>query len=462
MIHRTAKEPRTARAVKAKIIFVLVLLLGAWVIPVRAGSMPHVERIVLPNNLVLLVSEEHSLPFVVFQMLVDAGSRLDPAGKEGLANLTAKGLLLGTARQNANAMNEALDFMGASLNSSAGQDYAAIELQVLKKDLEKGFGFFIDALMSPIFPEQEIQKEVIKILGAIQSADEQPMGLAEKTFRKTLFPQSPYGHPIEGTRESVSKLTRERDVLQFYRAFYRPNKAILAIVGDITVEEVKAKLISALAKWPANEVEAGAFNATYAKGPQTIKINRQITQANIVLGNVGVRRDNPDYYSLSVMNYILGGGGFGSRLTEEIRVKRGLAYSVVSFFGAEKYQGSFQIVMQTKNPSAREAIDLALKEMELIRKEPVSEGDLRRAKAYLIGSFPLRIDTQSKLANFLAQVEYHGLGLDYPERYPSLINSVSREGVLRVGRAYLHPEQVILVVVGNLKEAGMESPSTGP
>ena len=439
----------------------LVLLLGVWVTPVRAGSMPPVERIVLPNNLVLLVSEEHSLPFVVFQMLVDAGSRLDPAGKEGLANLTAKGLLLGTSRQNANAMNEALDFMGASLNTSAGQDYAVVGLQVLKKDLEKGFGFFIDALTNPVFPEQEIQKEVKKILGAIQSADEQPMALAEKTFRKTLFPQSPYGHPVEGTRESVSKLSRE-DVLQFYRAFYRPNRAILSIVGDITVEEVRTKLIPVLAKWPANQVEAGAFNATHAKGPQTIKISRQITQANIVLGNIGVRRDNPDYYSLSVMNYILGGGGFGSRLTEEIRVKRGLAYSVASFFDAEKYQGSFQIVMQTKNPSAREAIDLALKEMERIQKEPVSEEDLRRAKAYLIGSFPLRIDTQSKLANFLAQVEYYGLGLDYPEKYPSLINSVTREDVLRVGKTYLHPEQVILVVVGNLKEAGMESPSSGP
>jgi zinc protease len=461
MIHRTAKEARTARAVKAQIIFVLVLLLGAWVMPVRAGSMPPVERIVLPNNLVLLVSEEHSLPFVVFQMLVDAGSRLDPLGKEGLANLTAKGLLLGTARQNANAMNEALDFMGASLTSSAGQDYAVVGLQVLKKDLEKGFGFFIDALTGPVFPEQEIQKEMKKIAGAIQSADEQPMALAEKAFRKTLFPQSPYGHPVEGTRESVPKLSLE-DVLQFYRAFYRPNSAILSIVGDITVEEVKAKLISALVKWPANQVEAEAFNATYVKGPQTIKIGRQITQANIVLGNVGVRRYNPDYYSLSVMNYILGGGGFGSRLTEEIRVKRGLAYSVASFFDAEKYQGSFQIVMQTKNPSAREAIDLALKEMELIRKEPVSEEDLRRAKAYLIGSFPLRIDTQSKLANFLAQVEYYGLGLDYPERYPSLINSVTREGVLSVGKAYLHPEQVILVVVGNLKEAGMELPSSSP
>jgi zinc protease len=162
------------------------------------------------------------------------------------------------------------------------------------------------------------------------------------------------------------------------------------------------------------------------------------------------------------MNYILGGGGFGSRLIEEIRVKRGLAYSVASFFDAEKYQGSFQVVMQTKNTSAREAIDLVLSQMELIRKDPVSEEDLRRAKAYLVGSFPLRIDAQSKLANFLAQVEYYGLGLDYPEKYPSLINSVTREDVLRVAKTHLHPEQVLLIVVGNLKEAKMERPSSSP
>jgi zinc protease len=452
---------RIAKAARVLIISVLVFLAGVWITPARAGSMPPVQRVVLPNDLVLLVSEEHSLPFVVFQLLVDAGSRLDPAGKEGLANLTAKGLLLGTSRQNVTAMNEALDFMGASLNSSAGQDYAVVGLQVLKKDMEKGFGFFMDALTAPVFPEQEIQKEIKKIVGAIQSADEQPMALTEKTFRKTLFPQSSYGHPAEGTRESVSKLSAG-DVSQFYRTFYRPNSAILSIVGDITVEEVRTKLIPALAKWPATRVKALPFNASYAKGPQTITINRQITQANIVLGDIGVRRDHPDYYSLSVMNYILGGGGFGSRLIEEIRVKRGLAYSVASFFDAEKYQGSFQVVMQTKNTSAREAIDLALSQMELIRKDPVSEEDLRRAKAYLVGSFPLRIDAQSKLANFLAQVEYYGLGLDYPEKYPSLINSVTREDVLRVAKTHLHPEQVLLIVVGNLKEAKMERPSSSP
>ncbi|HME41491.1 MAG TPA: pitrilysin family protein [Syntrophorhabdales bacterium] len=461
MIYRIANPARRAAASKVRITFILVILVVLWIAPVRAGSMPRVERIVLPNNLVVLVSEEHSLPFVVFQMLMDAGSRLDPAGKEGLANLTAKGLLLGTSTQNANAINEALDFMGASLNTSAGQDYAVVGLQVLKKDLEKGVDLFIDSLTNPVFPEQEIQKEKKKILGAIQAADEQPMSLAEKSFRKTLFPESPYGHPVEGTRESVSGLSKE-DTSRFYQTFYRPNKAILAIVGDITVEEVRAKVIPLFAKWPASQVETGPINATYSKGSQTVKISRQITQANIILGNIGVRRDNPDYYSLSVMNYILGGGGFGSRLTEEIRVKRGLAYSVASFFDAEKYQGSFQIVMQTKNPSARESIALVLKEMERIQKEPVSDENLRRAKAYLTGSFPLRIDTQSKLAGFMAQVEYYGLGLDYPEKYPSLINSVSGQDVLRVAKTYLFPEQVILVIVGNLKEAGMESPSSTP
>jgi zinc protease len=156
------------------------------------------------------------------------------------------------------------------------------------------------------------------------------------------------------------------------------------------------------------------------------------------------------------MNYILGGGGFSSRLVEEIRNKRGFAYSVASFFDPGKYPGAFQIVLQTKNASAREAISLALQQMERIRKEPVSEKELEGAKRYLIGSFPMRLDTQGKLANFLLQIEYFGLGLDYPEKYSSFIRSITREEVLRVARTYLHPENYILVVVANLKEAGMD------
>ena len=345
--------------------------------------------------------------------------------------------------------------MGASLNASAGRDYATLSLKILKKDLDKGLDLFMDVLTKPIFPEEEIRREVEKTLAAIQSEEDRPEAVAEKAFEKALFLTSPYGHPVEGTKESLPKITREA-ILQFYRAYYHPNNAILTVVGDITAEEVKARLLPLLAKWPVGEVPEESFKVIFEKEKQTVKIDRQITQANIILGHAGVSRENPDFYALTVMNYILGGGGFASRLVEEIRNRRGLAYSVASFFDPGKYPGSFQIALQTKNASAREAISLSLQQLERIQKEPVSKKELEGAKKYLIGSFPMRFDTQGKLVNFLTQVEYYGLGMDYPERYPSLIKSITTEEVLRVAKKYLHPKNYILVVVANLKEAGME------
>ena len=418
-------------------------------------AMPAVERMVLPNHLVLLVSEEHSLPFVTLQLLIDAGSRNDPPGKEGLASQVARGLLLGTSKQSVTAINEELDFMGASLNASSGRDYATISLKVLKKDLDKGLNLFMEVLTQSTFPEEEIRRELEKSLAAIQSEEDRPEAIAEKEFQKTLFLKSPYAHPVEGTKESLPKITREA-ILQFYRTYYHPNEAILAVVGDITSGEVGSKLLPRLAKWTMEEVPKVPFISTFAKEQKTVKIDRQISQANIILGHSGVSRENPDFYTLTVMNYILGGGGFTSRLVEQIRSRRGLVYSVGSFFDAGKYPGSFQMILQTKNSSAREAISLSLKEMERIRNELVSENELEGAKRYLIGSFPMRLDTQGKLVNFLIQVEYYGLGLDYPEKYPSLIRSITREEVLRVAKTYLHPENYVLVIVANLKEAGME------
>ncbi len=440
-------------------IMLLSAVLWGWLggvgLPDAPAARPVVQREELPNKLVLLLSEDHSLPFVTIQMLLDAGARRDPAGEEGLAYLTAKGLLLGTTRQPAAALNQALDFMGASLEASASADYAVVSLRVLKKDLDRGFGLFLEALTRPAFPEEELQKEIKKILGGIQAAEENPETLAEKAFRQVLFGSHPYGHPVEGTKESVRKLTRDR-VQKFFREWHRPNNAILAVVGDISPEEVKTRLVPLLTSWEAKDIPPQPFQSTFQPGPQTRRIHREVTQASIIIGGPGVERANPDYYALTVMNYILGGGGFGSRLMEEIRVKRGLAYSVASFFDSRKYQGSFQVILQTKNTSAQEAVKLVFEGLKRIREESVSPEDLQRAQKYLVGSFPMRFDTQGKLAGFLAQVEYYGLGLDYPQKYPKLIQSVTREDVLRVARTYLHPEQAVQVVVGNLKEAGME------
>lgn len=442
-----------AKTLKTKILIFLLVFLCLQANAVSA--MPPVQRTVLPNGLILLVCEEHSLPFVTIQFLINSGSWKDPQGEEGLSYLVARGLLLGTTKRKVTTIHEELDFMGASLSSSSGRDYATLSLQVLKKDLDKGWDLFMEVLTQPTFPEEEIKREVEKTLAAIQAAEDQPDEVAEKAFQKTLFLNSPYGHPVEGTKESLPRITQEA-IVQFYRSNYQPHSAILTIVGDITAEEVKTKLLPSLSKWPRSEIPKILFKTSFAKESKTVKIDRGITQANIIIGHAGVSRDNPDYYALTVMNYILGGGGFSSRLVEEIRNKRGLAYSVGSFFDAGKYPGSFQIALQTKNSSAREAITLSLQGLERIRKELVSEKELEGAKKYLIGSFPMRLNTQGKLTGFLTQVEYHGLGLDYPEKYPSLIRSITREEVLRVAKKYLHPKNIILVVVANLKEADLE------
>ena len=183
-----------------------------------------------------------------------------------------------------------------------------------------------------------------------------------------------------------------------------------------------------------------------------MQIQKDLVQANIVLGHNGVARGNPDYYAIQVMNYILGGGGFSSRAMDSIRNERGLAYSVYSYFAAEKSHGSFQFVMQTKNDMASEAIRIAKEEMRRMREQLVDESELNDAKDYLIGSFPLRFDTNRKVASFLAQVEYYQLGLDYPERYSDYIRKVTRDDVARVAKQYLRPDDLITVIVGNTKK----------
>jgi zinc protease len=442
------------RFMRFSAVFGFSLLILAWMEGTLL-AMPPVQRVTLSNQMVLLASEEHSLPFVTLQLLIDAGSRRDAAGEEGAADLTAKGLLLGTAKRGEKAIHEELDFMGAALNSSSGRDYATLSLRVLKKDLDKGFDLFMEVLTQPSFPPEEVKREVQKTLAAIRAAEDKPDEVAEKVFQENLFLSGPYRHPVEGTKKSLPSMTRDT-LERFYKKYYHPNHSILAVGGDITPEEVRTRLVPRLEKWPKGKISDAPAQNVFARGPKTVKIDRMLTQANVILGHAGVSRSNPDFYAITVMNYILGGGGFSSRLMEEVRNKRGLAYSVYSFFDPGKLPGSFQIGLQTQNVSAGQAISIAREEMKRIQREAVSEKEIEGARKYLIGSFPLRMDTQGKLVNFLLQAEYYGLGLDYPERYSRLIQSITREDVLRVAREYLHPENCILVVVANQKMADIE------
>jgi zinc protease len=189
---------------------------------------------------------------------------------------------------------------------------------------------------------------------------------------------------------------------------------------------------------------------------ETIKLDKNITQANIAIGHIGISRENPDFYAVAVMNYILGGGGFSSRLMDNIRDNKGLAYDVHSVFAAQKEPGAFRVWVQTKNESANEAIAESLKEINRIRTEPVSDQELADAKAYLTGSFPLRMDTYAKIAGMLTSVEIYNLGLDYPQKYPVLIKAVTKDDILRVAKKYLDPGRMVIVVLANHEKAKLK------
>ena len=424
-----------AKSFVACLSFLLVSLAGHCPL-LHAAMVP--KRAVLDNGIVLLTSEQRALPMVSIELLIDAGSRQDGANQEGLANLTAKLLTDGTRRHTAVQINDTLDFLGASLSTGCSDDLATISLTVLKKDLAAGLDLLAEILTTASFPAEEIERQKQSVIASIQAREEDPGDVAQRRFFALLYPKSRYGQPVEGSEKTVRSLT-QKALRDFYERNYRPNRTIMAVVGDISHEEIARSLTQALRNWKKGAPMRSPVPPAEIGAPQLARVNKDLTQANIIMGHAGVGRENPDYYAIQVMNYILGGGDFSSRAMESIRNQRGLAYSVGSYFSAEKGWGTFEFVMQTKNETALEAVRLAEAEIRRVREEPVSQDELKDAKDFLTGSFPLRFDTNRKVANFLAQVEYYQLGLDYPERYNGLIEKVTREDVQRVAQKYLFP-----------------------
>jgi len=432
-----------------KIIFFTLIFHFAFLILHSSSHALRVERRVLENGLTLLVVERHNLPIVMVTIGVKAGSLIEPQEKAGLANLTAGLLTAGTKKRTAAEISEEIEFVGGTLSASGGVDYIKVTLSILKKDVSLGFDLLSDIILNPVFPEEELNKKINRIKGSLKARKEDPHFIASEAFRKEVFGLHPYGRLVEGTEESLKRIKRD-DILKFHSAYYVPNNSIMAVVGDITPEEVEDLLKRYFSRWQPKELKFPPVPTLEpSKKRKIIVIDRDLTQANILIGHIGIKRGNPDYYAVSVMNYILGGGGFSSRLMHNLREEKGLVYDIYSFFAARKEGGSFRVGLQTKNESANTALEEVLKEIKRIRTTPVSDAELSEAKAFLIGSFPMKIETSRRIADFLVAVEYYELGIDYIDKYPDYINSVTKDDVLRVARKYLDPENFILVVVAD-------------
>jgi zinc protease len=414
-----------------------------------------IKRTTLSNGLIVLHVERNTLPTVMITLLVKASPLDEPPDKAGLANLTAELLTEGTTSRTAKDISAEIEFIGASLGASVDNDFSTITLSVLKKDIGKGFALFSDVLLHPVFPEEEIKRNKDQIKGSLKQSEEEPSFLAAKAFKKAVFGDLPYGRLVSGTPETIDHISRE-EIQKFHSLYFRPNNSILAVVGDITEGELNALVARFMEEWKSAEVPARTLALETERERKTILIDRDLTQANILLGHSGIRRDHPDYYAVSVMNYILGGGGFSSRLVQTVRDELGLAYDIHSFFGAHKHGGLFEVNAQTKNQSANTVIGEILKQMEKMRSVPVPDQELEDAKSFLTGSFPRRLDTNRKVADFLAAVEFYGLGKDYVEKYPEYIKAITRDDILRVARKYLDAERYVLVVVAKQSEAKVD------
>jgi len=423
----------------------MCLLVAALALPAAAAPLAHRE--VLPNGVVLLVAERPAIPIVVVRLYVRAGSVYDPRDAGGLANLTADLLTRGTARRTGPELDRAIEFVGGSLEGEAGRDGATVSLSVLKKDLKMGLDLLAEVLLAPAFPEPELKRRSEEVAGAIQRSEQDPGTVAARELALLLYPGHPYSRPAVGTIESVKRITREQ-VVGFYRENYRPDGAIVAVVGDVTRDEVRRELLARLGAWVALTAPRLVIPPTPASPPvESRVIHRDLTQATVSLARPGLRQDHPDYFSLMVANYVLGGGS-ASRLYTKLREERGLAYSVYSALGPGRYGASYFVGLQTRLDAVDEAVRLSREEMARMGREHVSPRELDLAKAYLIGSYPLRTDTSGKMAGLLVAVEEHQLGLDWPDRFKAGISRVTLADVKRVAAIYMDPATFSTVTVG--------------
>jgi len=427
----------------------VIVLLGVVVAGPAAGA-PLAHREVLPNGIVLLVAERPAVPIVAVRVLTRAGAVFDPDDRAGLAHLTGALLTRGTAKRTGPEVDSAIEFVGGSLEAAAGRDSLTVALSVQKKDLALGLDLVSEVVLSPTFPPAEVTRKVSEIQAAIRRSEEDPGTVASRALSRLVYPGHPYSVPVEGTRESVARLTRD-DVVKFYAEHVRPDTTVVAVVGAVTVDEARREITARLGAWarPAGAPQS-ITPVTAPASPREETVKRELTQSTIMFGRLAIRQTDPDYFPLSVASYVLGGGS-ASRLYARVRDEAGLAYAVYSWLSTARYGAAFAVTAQTRTAEAPKVVVMVREELARMTRGAVAERELALAKQYLVGSFPFRLDTSGKVADFLAAVEDQGLGLDYADRYKERIARVTTRDIQRVAAKYFPPAAFNLVIVGEIK-----------
>ncbi len=409
--------------------------------------LPPLRREQLANGLSAVVAERKGVPLVAARLVLRGGSSLDPAGRFGLAHLVALVARRGTRRRSGPRIDEEVEAIGAELGAGVDEDATYFGLSAPAEALDRCLDVLADVAIDPVFPPRELQRLQRREIASLSHDLDEPSLVADRAMLGAAFGRHPYGHPSEGRVRDLRAIRRP-DVLAFHRRHYRPEGAIVVVVGAVDAAEALARIRKRFGRWRPGGVDGRTPAAPEPPGRTVVVVDKpDVTQSQVRIASAGFARASPDYFPGVVASAVLG-GGFTSRLMEAIRVNRGLSYGVRSRFAPSGAGGLFLVSTFTKTDTTAELVQVALDEIARFRDDGPTEEELSRTQAYLCGLYPLSLETHEQLAEKLTDLSLYGLPDDEVIRFRDRIRAVTAEGCREVARRYFPGQGGVVVAVG--------------
>ena len=433
--------------------------------PSRDYQFPAFERLTLGNSLRVVVAPVSKLPIATVVALVDAGAAADPLGQEGVALLSARALAEGTEQSDGAELATRFERLGTALDASADWDSATLRITVTADRLPPALALLAEVLRAPSFPEREVERLRQERLAELLQQRAEPRGLADDMFGKFVYaPESRYALPDGGLESTVDALSHSA-VRVFYGERYSPSSTMVIVVGDITVDDARQMVTDAFSSWAGGDVRHVTVSDQPATTTRLVHVvgKADAPQSELRVGHVGVPRLHPDYFSIVVMNAILG-GLFSSRINLNLREAHAYTYGAFSSFDWRKAAGPFSVATAVRSDVTDAAVREILLEIDKLREGGVTDSELTLATSYLDGVFPIRFESTTAIATALASLVSYGLPDDYYDTYRSQVRSVTADDVLAAAGAHLRPDQLQIVAVGDptIIRAPLEALDAGP
>ncbi|MDR3435899.1 pitrilysin family protein [Telmatospirillum sp.] len=428
----------------------LIAVLAVCVLPVLPANAVTIEKVSSPGGIEAWLVQDHTNPIIAVNFSFRGGAALDPPGKTGLTEMVASLLDEGAGDLDSQAFHGKLENLAISFGYSASEDALHGHLKTIAANRDTAFDLLRLSLTQPRFDADAVERIRGQIQAVLIQELQNPNVIAERAFVKAMYPDHPYGLPVDGTPETITAITVD-DLKGWVAAHMGRDQLYVSVVGDITPEQLTDLLDRTFGGLPAKAAPVAVADVAPATDGKISVTHRPIPQSVVMFGQAGLKRNDPDWYVAYVMNHILGGGSFSSRLMNEVRVKRGLAYGVYSYLLPHDHSALLAGSVATRNERVAESIQLIKDEWRRMAEGGVTAQELAEAKTYLNGSFPLQLDSTESIASLVEVVQMENLGIDYLNRRKALIDAVSADDVKRVARRLLDTDRLSFVVLGDPK-----------